>query len=115
MKMALPNRSLSAAPMARNSGAALQQVLNWQLPDVPWHLHFRFRFSVTTYIRVTKREGMRGARKGTRRKDLPIFDHWFTTACLSNAESRALSRVNKDKKETVGQDTPKVCRGRQLL
>lgn len=48
--MALPSRSLNAAPTARNSGAALQHVLNWQLPDVPWHLHFRFRFSVTTYI-----------------------------------------------------------------
>lgn len=115
--MALPNRSLSAAPMARNSGAALQQVLNWQLPDVPWHLHFRFRFSVTTYnIRVTKEgrdEGVQG--REPKRKVLPIFDHWLTTTCLSNAQSSALSRVNTDKKETVGQDTPKVCRGGQLL
>ena len=48
MKMARPSRSLKAAPTTRNSGADLQHVLNWQLPDVPWHLHFRFRFSVTT-------------------------------------------------------------------
>lgn len=64
MKMARPSRSLKAVPTARNSGAALQHVLNWQLPDVPWHLHFRFRFSVTTWRIRGDGEGSKWTKHG---------------------------------------------------
>lgn len=48
-KMADRNFSFNIEPTSRNSGDTCQQVLNWQLPDVPWHLHFLFMLSATIY------------------------------------------------------------------
>lgn len=48
--MAVRNFSLSSEPTWRNSGDTCQQVLNWQLPDVPWHLHFLFMLSATICV-----------------------------------------------------------------
>lgn len=46
-RMADRNFSFSREPTTRNSGDTCQQVLNWQLPEVPWHLHFLFMLSAT--------------------------------------------------------------------
>lgn len=53
-KMADKNFSLSREPTSRNSGDTCQQVLNWQLPDVPWHLHFLFMLSVTICVKKSQ-------------------------------------------------------------
>lgn len=37
-KTAFRNMCFSTLPTIRNSGADFQQVFNWQLPDIPWHL-----------------------------------------------------------------------------
>lgn len=48
ISMAPEKRSLSREPTSRNSGVTCQHVFSWQLPEVPWHLHFLRMFSITT-------------------------------------------------------------------
>lgn len=49
MSVAMWKRSLRIEPTSRNSGVTCQQVFSWQLPDVPWHLHFLLMWSSTTW------------------------------------------------------------------
>jgi len=55
MSVAMWKRSLRIEPTTRNSGVTCQQVFSWQLPDVPWHLHFLLMWSSTT-CKKTQRE-----------------------------------------------------------
>ena len=61
ISVAMWKRSLRIEPTTRNSGVTCQQVFSWQLPDVPWHLHFLLMWSSTTCEKT--RDGYRPKRK----------------------------------------------------
>lgn len=74
MSVAMWKRSLRIEPTTRNSGVTCQHVFSWQLPDVPWHLHFLLMWSSTTCVKTqtTKRsvrcESRSGQGQGSERR-----------------------------------------------